>query len=348
MKHGSLFSGIGGFDLAAEWMGWENVFHCEWMEFPKKILKYYWPNAISYHDITKTDFTIHRGTIDILTGGFPCQPYSMAGKRKGKNDERHLWPHMHRAIQEIEPTYIVGENVYGIVNWNGGLVFEEVCVDLENCGYQVQPVLLPCSAINAPHKRERIFFIAYNNGFRCNQRKCNDEINPSKGGINALNDINQDVNQWNVTNPNVNSKESPGTGGKIIGNGNEKSLFQEQRGKTAKQHIGLHTISQNATNPGGRGIPRYGGKNKGEQLQTAKSNTNHCQQFGRMGWEKFPIESPVCGGNDGVSYELDGITFPKWRNESIRGYGNAVVPPLIYEIFKVIQQMEDLNNGGKI
>ena len=142
MRHGSLFSGIGGFDLAAEWMGWENVFHCEWMPFPRQVLHYHFPNSISYEDITKTDFTIHRGSIDILTGGFPCQPYSSAGKRLGKEDERHLWPHMLRAIQEINPTYVVGENVRGLTNWNGGVVFEEVCADLENCGYEVQPIFI--------------------------------------------------------------------------------------------------------------------------------------------------------------------------------------------------------------
>jgi len=86
MRHGSLFSGIGGFDLAAEWMGWENVFHCEWNEFGRKVLNHYWPNAKSYEDITQTDFSIHRGKIDVLTGGFPCQPYSNAGKRLGKED----------------------------------------------------------------------------------------------------------------------------------------------------------------------------------------------------------------------------------------------------------------------
>jgi hypothetical protein len=118
-RHGSLFSGIGGFDLAAEWMGWENVFHCEWNDFGKKVLNHYWPNSISYHDITKTDFSVHRGTIDILTGGFPCQPYSQAGKRLGKEDERHLWPEMLRAIREIQPTWVVGENVFGLVNWDG-------------------------------------------------------------------------------------------------------------------------------------------------------------------------------------------------------------------------------------
>jgi DNA (cytosine-5)-methyltransferase 1 len=163
MKHGSLFSGIGGFDLAAEWMGWENVFHCEWNEFGQKILKHYWPNAISYGDITKTDFTIHRGSIDIITGGFPCQPYSLAGKRKGKEDERHLWPEMLRAIREIQPSWIVGENVPGIINWSGGLVFHEVQTDLEAEGYEVFPVILPACGVNAPHRRDRIWFVAHNN-----------------------------------------------------------------------------------------------------------------------------------------------------------------------------------------
>ena len=159
--HGSLFSGIGGFDLAAEWAGWQNDFHCEWNEFGQKILKHYWPNAISYGDITKTDFSIHRARIDVLTGGFPCQPYSLAGKRKGKEDERHLWPEMLRAIREISPTYIVGENVPGLVNWNGGMVFDEVQTDLEAEGYEIQPVILPACSVNAPHRRERVWFVAY-------------------------------------------------------------------------------------------------------------------------------------------------------------------------------------------
>jgi DNA-methyltransferase (dcm) len=119
MKHASLFSGIGGFDLAAEWMGWGNEFHCEWNEFGQKVLKHHFPNSISYHDITKTDFTKHRGQIDVLTGGFPCQPYSTAGLRKGKADERHLFPEMLRAIKEIQPRWVIGENVRGLVSWGG-------------------------------------------------------------------------------------------------------------------------------------------------------------------------------------------------------------------------------------
>jgi len=168
MTHASLFAGIGGFDYAAHLMGWENLFHCEWNEFGSKVLQYYFPKSISYDDITKTDFTIWRGRVDVLTGGFPCQPYSVAGKRKGKEDARHLWPEMLRAIREIEPKYIVGENVSGIVSWNGGLVFEEVCLDLENEGYEVQPCVLPAASVNAPHRRDRVWFVAYshNNGHK--------------------------------------------------------------------------------------------------------------------------------------------------------------------------------------
>jgi DNA (cytosine-5)-methyltransferase 1 len=165
MKHGSLFSGIGGFDLAAEWIGWENMFHCEWNPFGQKVLKYYWPNAISYGDITKTDFNVHRGKIDILTGGFPCQPYSTAGTRKGKEDNRHKWPQMLRAIREIQPTWVVGENVPGLLNWERGMVLAEIKADLEAAGFEVfPPIVLPACGKNAPHKRERLWIIAYSNG----------------------------------------------------------------------------------------------------------------------------------------------------------------------------------------
>jgi DNA (cytosine-5)-methyltransferase 1 len=160
MKHGSLFSGIGGFDLAAEWMGWTNVFHCEWMEFPRKVLDYHFPNADSHIDICKTDFKKYANKIDILTGGFPCQPFSVAGKRKGTDDERYLWGEMLRAIQEIKPRFVIAENVFGITNIDGGLVFEQVCLDLETEGYEVQPFIIPAAAKNAPHRRDRVWFIA--------------------------------------------------------------------------------------------------------------------------------------------------------------------------------------------
>lgn len=188
MKHGSLFSGIGGFDLASQWMGWENIFHCEWNEFGQKVLKHHFPKSISYADITKTDFTIHRGTIDILTGGFPCQPYSTSGKRLGKEDDRHLWPEMLRAIREIQPSWVVGENVRGLTNWNRGVVFDEVQAEMEAEGYEVLPFLLPACAINAPHRRDRIWFIAYSNGGRL------------EGNVQGLGNTLQDNGKWQTSN----------------------------------------------------------------------------------------------------------------------------------------------------
>lgn len=163
MNHLGLFEGIGGFSLAARWAGWHTVAWCEWNPFGQKVLKHHFPNAIGHGDITQTDFSIYRGQIDIITGGFPCQPYSGAGKRLGKEDERHLWPEMLRAIREVQPRWVVGENVLGLVNWSGGLVFHEVQADLESEGYEVFPYVLPACAVNGQHRRDRVWFVAYSN-----------------------------------------------------------------------------------------------------------------------------------------------------------------------------------------
>lgn len=117
MRHGSLFSGGGGFDLAAEKMGWKNIFHCEKDMFCQTILQHYWPDAATYEDIGDFDATPYKGRIDIITGGFPCQPFSAAGKRAGTADDRYLWPAMYRVIREVKPRWVVCENVYGLLNW---------------------------------------------------------------------------------------------------------------------------------------------------------------------------------------------------------------------------------------
>ncbi len=185
MKHASLFSGIGGAELAAEWMGWDNIFHCEINPFGRRVLDYWFPKSKSYEDITKTDFRGWRGKIDVLTGGFPCQPFSQAGKRKGDTDDRYLWPQMLRAIREIRPTWVVGENVAGIVSMvesceevemgRADDIFEEniiyrkeqeftierICKDFEREGYAVQPIVIPACAVGAPHRRDRVWFIAH-------------------------------------------------------------------------------------------------------------------------------------------------------------------------------------------
>lgn len=184
MNHASLFSGIGGAEVAASMMGWQNLFHCEIQEFPRKVLQYWFPNSESYEDITKTDFHQWHGKVDVLTGGFPCQPFSLAGRRKGADDNRYLWPQMLRAIRQIHPTWVVGENVAGIktmvescqVTQMGRTddLFEEnhlyreesrftldkICADLEAEGYSVQPIVIPACAIGAPHRRDRVWIVA--------------------------------------------------------------------------------------------------------------------------------------------------------------------------------------------
>jgi DNA (cytosine-5)-methyltransferase 1 len=392
MRHGSLFSGIGGFDLAAEWMGWENVFHCEWNKFGQQVLKYYWPKAISYEDITKTDFTIHRGRIDILTGGFPCQPYSSAGKRLGKEDERHLWPEMLRAIREIQPRWVVGENVLGLVNWSGGLVFHEVQADLEAEGYEVQPYVLPAVSVNAPHRRDRVFFVAHSKSARtrndigglrsvsercdtwqenelptphsnhprtdigmrdqrewsqndnqregqpfseyrqdgsngdaadtnlhgCNERNGNDEINPSKGRLNAFGDIN-----------------------KSNGNGDAADTMRNRSGESMEGGQ-PEQFDQNGIE--GRNVADTTHIRREDALENRELERGRFgQSHQRNAWDSFPSVSPICTGDDGISDRLDSITFSKWRNESIKAGGNAIVPQVVLQLFKTIEQYENLH-----
>ena len=114
ITHASTFSGIGAPEVAAEMLGWENVFHCEINPFGRRVLDYYFPKAKSYEDITRTDFSEWRDRITVLTGGFPCQPFSYAGKRRGSEDDRYLWPFMLRCIEQVRPRWFVGENVAGI------------------------------------------------------------------------------------------------------------------------------------------------------------------------------------------------------------------------------------------
>jgi DNA (cytosine-5)-methyltransferase 1 len=160
MKHGSLFSGVGGFDLAASWMGWENVFHVEINKACQERLESRFDNTKIYEDVTTFDGSIYEGKIDIITGSFPCQPFSNAGQRKGIDDERYLWPAMYRIIKQIRPTFVVVENVYGVLNWAEGMVVKQVCVDLEAEGYEVQVVVLPACGVNAPHGRKRVWWNA--------------------------------------------------------------------------------------------------------------------------------------------------------------------------------------------
>jgi len=171
MTHGSLFSGGGGFDLAAEWMGWENAFHCEWIESKRKVLEQKWPNAKSYGDISKTDFTIWRGRIGILTGGFPCQDVSLA-KRMGNGQQglrggrTGLFWEMLRAISEIKPKYVIAENVANFLKINAGADARTSLTEFARLGYNAEWRICRASEVGAPHHRARLYLVAYPNSVR--------------------------------------------------------------------------------------------------------------------------------------------------------------------------------------
>jgi DNA (cytosine-5)-methyltransferase 1 len=374
MTHASLFSGIGGFDLAAEWMGWENLFHCEWNPFGQQVLKHHFPKSISYNDITKTDFTIHEGSVDILTGGFPCQPYSSAGKRLGKADERHLFPHMLRCIKEVKPRWIIGENVRGLVNWNGGMVFNEVCDDLEREGYEVQPFLIPAAGVNAPHQRYRIWFVAYsnNNGTHSRFREVQNENgkvsewnkNAKFSNSNTSNDVTNSISIGRNQNDRFTNRESNvinqiGETGIITNSDNKKRLWEinnDRKWESKEQESynrnelwnNIRSISESKNVTDSEQLRLEHSKKRGNftesEGKTQGERSSFADKFKTNGWSRFPTKPPICGGDDGLPRELDNITFSKWRQESIKAYGNAIVPQVAYQIFKTIQEFELMVN----
>ena len=345
MTHGSLFSGIGGFDLASEWMGWQNKFHCEWNEFGQKVLHHYWPKAELFTDITKSDFTKYANKIDILTGGFPCQPYSSAGKRLGKEDARHLWPEMLRAIREIQPRWVVGENVRGLTNWNGGLVFDEVQADLEAQGYEVLPFLLPACSVNAPHRRDRIWFVANsnNNGYNTNRREVSkeDRIQEISRQTMESRQSNGASISRDVTNPNLYGCDKRNS---------KYEINSSEGGINAFGNIGEGNGYGDVADTNTSGFQTFYNKeyNLEQKNRTKAFSGNSIESiYSRKGWENFPTVSPICNGDDGISDRLDGITFSKWRNESIKAGGNAIVPQVVFQIFKAIEQYERIRTANK-
>lgn len=346
MTHASLFSGIGGFDYAAALLGWINIFDCEIDAFCRKVLEYHFPNSVHYGDITKQIFKEWRGKIDVLSGGFPCQPFSLAGQRKGADDNRYLWPQMLRVIREIRPTWVVGENVAGILTMVqpgaevevGGqaslfgedyrkrvlhrqeYVIETICRDLEREGYAVQPLLIPACAVGAPHRRDRIWFIAHRTNAGTETMQFT-----GKNGIYAV---------GTSSHTDGDRYTSCGTSCRIEKERRERAAVSGQRGGRCEWFNGLDGFSRIAADPYGK-RQKYGNDQRTERW--SEPDERFKTQYSSSIWEKFPTQSPICIGDDGLSGRLDGITFSKWRQESVKAYGNAIVPQVAYEIFKAIE-----------
>lgn len=429
MNHASLFSGIGGAEVAASMMGWQNLFHCEIQEFPRKVLQYWFPNSESYEDITKTDFHQWQGKVDVLTGGFPCQPFSLAGRRKGADDNRYLWPQMLRAIRQIHPTWVVGENVNGIKTMvescqvtqmgRSDYLFEEnhlyreesrftldkICADLEAEGYSVQPLVIPACAIGAPHRRDRVWIIAHRSDPRAEtvQQEGQDGICSARPSTHTQCDGHSPQghgNQRARAKKSKKRKNRPQSRSRRHGSGKTSTYtLQHRRHEVHQDHQSQFPDGARSNSLGGQWSSSYSYGNGGKTLQPSEGTertgckrdvqpkerstspewtdqlsrlqrhdahaiserlegmyqswgeeserkcvwrdfARHCEEGH---WKHFPTQSPVCRGNDGIPFDVDSLTisFPKWRQESIKAYGNAWVPQVAYEIFRAIEAEEN-------
>ena len=324
MTHASVFSGIGGPELAATILGWDNLFHCEINPFGRKVIEYWYPKAKSYEDITTTDFTEWKGRVNVLTGGFPCQPFSYARKRRGAEDDRYLWPYMFRCIDQVQPDWIIAENVAGIITMveqgqvspmeNQASLFGEgdiiqryqlretftiqrICDDLESHGYSVQPVLIPACSVGAPHKRDRVFIIAHR------------------------------------TSANSNDKGILRKSAKHERESRQEQLQKRNKIQFTCEQVDIRRESEKnvASDSNSERLQIWHGERIGQIQQGQRFKTLHSEAgLGR--WDTFPTVSPVHRRNDGIPFDVDRLSIPfnKWRTESLKAYGNAIVPQVMY------------------
>lgn len=294
MKHLDLFSGIGGFALAARWAGLQTIGFSEVEPYCCKLLDKNFKGIKNYGDIKN----INGRTIsaDIISGGFPCQPFSVAGEQRGTEDDRYIWPEMLRVISEVKPSWIIGENVAGIIN----MALDQVLSDLESQGYETIPFVIPACAVNANHRRDRVWIVAH--------ARCRD----------------------------AQGTEIRGEFERQISESENASLFERPIGVDSKG-ISSDTKSKRVE----RGF-----------IQDGRERTqSYDEQFVRLResweWNWFKVATELCGVDDGVSVKLDGFKLSKTKHRECRlkGLGNAIVPQVVYEIFKAIIQVERSING---
>ena len=379
MTHASLFSGIGGPEVAAAMLGWENLFHCEINPFGRKVLDYWFPKSVSYEDITKTSFKEWRGKVDILTGGFPCQPFSYAGKRGGAEDARYLWPEMLRAIDEIRPAWVVGENVAGlstmVEGWlptevgRGASLFEEgadlhdwiveqtytierIARDLEGLGYSVQPVLIPAAACGAPHRRDRIFILAFNADAdrRDDVRSAGEDDGKSKSErLQERDEIRIPRKSGELRLEISGAAENPQRDGCGLGadaiEGHPGDQRDTRPGDDERLRAATRFSRVAAAHTDGERRDEYDPASVSGTPGGFNSKEDSCWRDGGLlpgrRWADFPSQPPICSRNDGLPFGMDGAAISPvvWRREALKAYGNAIVPQVMYRIFEAIESL---------
>lgn len=381
LTHLSLFSGIGGLDLAAEWAGIETVGQCEWAEYPTKVLEKHWPYVPRWKDIqtlTGENFYERTGrrTVDIISGGFPCQPFSVAGKQRGKEDDRYLWPEMVRVIKELRPTWVVGENVAGIVR----MALHDILSELEACGYRTRTLLIPACAVGARHRRYRVAIVGYSehNGLSSTeiaggtqktgggQQKgkkeagesagtgepgnCKDVADSHSAGLQKER-TKQQTTEFTRTSKDVQHSNGAGCEEQHVSAEPDKERFTGWR---CDERASVLSDS----NDGGRDVRRHRKLSAVEEIERKRCNIGGRAQEHESG-EWRTVESMLGGMAYGVPAGMDGdldfiinhywdeepdipqiATGVEHRVDRLKGLGNAVVPQQFYPIFKAIAEVE--------
>jgi len=331
MIHGSLFSGIGGFDLAAKWAGIETIWQVENDSYCQKVLKKNFPKAKRYGDI-KTIKIGDLEPVDIISGGFPCQPFSCAGKRRGAADDRFLWPEMLRIISEVRPTWVIAENVPGIVN----MELDQVLADLESKGYETQMFIVPACALDAPHIRQRIWIIGYTKS-PGTSKKCGICKRSKSNSIRT-----NKKNEYDFEDA------------KIIGCGSQRTESTGFIGVAGINDADCHAPDTSIKRLQGRDNGSEGINPKTMRLLSSRSDFNDAsnsegdsirtglceseeerERWGRFDnqvWQEpwFEVATCLCGMDDGVPNRVD----------RLKSLGNAIVPQIAFQFFKMIKEIE--------